>query len=250
MTVASQPIPARFGYVIFDLDGTLVDSVPGIDYAATAAVAAVLPGTVLPSLRTHIGPPIRTMFERLLAGIDAPLLDSLEREFRRVYDDEGWSHSVAYPGAAQVLAHLRASGRRLFVATNKPLAPALKILEQLGLSAHLEAVASPDATSPPLHASVHQRQRPSLSKLAMVELLLTAYGLSSLHGLLVGDSGDDARAAAACGLHFAAAAYGYGAHTFNGAPSPAVVLPELRELLTWLAAVEIGAAGSAPPGGG
>ena len=60
-------IHGPFSSCVFDLDGTLVDSIPGIEASVSAAIAEVAPRLSAPSLRTFIGPPIRTMLERALA---------------------------------------------------------------------------------------------------------------------------------------------------------------------------------------
>jgi phosphoglycolate phosphatase len=185
--------------VIFDLDGTLVNSVPGIEYAAAAAWAAVQPGPPCPSLRSLIGPPIGEMFRRALPGADAATLIALEHTFRRVYDSEGWQKTVVYPGVPETLTALTASGVQCFGVTNKPSLPTQRILEHCGLRTYFRAFLSPDSVNPPY-----------ASKAKAVEALLTRHDLDSARTLFMGDSADDARAAHACGLRFAAFTGGYG----------------------------------------
>ena len=67
--------------ILFDLDGTLVDSLPGITWAARAALAEVQPGSELPDLRPLLGPPIREIFLRVLPDALPAMLTALEREF-------------------------------------------------------------------------------------------------------------------------------------------------------------------------
>ena len=88
--------------VLFDLDGTLVDSRPGIDYSIRAALKAVLPSQTHRRLNYLVGPPIRDIFARILATTDETLLDQLERQFRISYDAIGWRQTRTYRGAVHV----------------------------------------------------------------------------------------------------------------------------------------------------
>jgi phosphoglycolate phosphatase len=190
---------AAYHRFVFDLDGTLVDSIPGIDLAARAALAEVAPGIPLPSMRTFTGPPIRAMLQRALGWKDATRLDDLEKAFRAHYDGGLWRESPAFPGVDVTLRSLHARGARLFVLTNKPAVPTRRIVDQLGWSGLFDAVVTPQSRTPSFpdkaSAAVDLRDR---------------FGLQAGSTLLVGDSADDWAAAQAAGFAFGAAAWGYG----------------------------------------
>jgi phosphoglycolate phosphatase len=186
-------------HALFDLDGTLIDSLPGIEYAAREALRAVLPGRELPGLRPFIGPPIQAVFARALGLANPELLSRLEQHFRLGYDTEGWWRSVAYDGVADVLRFLAGRHVSCFVVTNKPSQAAQKILKHLGLFRFFQEVVA--------------RQDGSVAfngKAEAVSRLLVRWRLQPNRSVLVGDSGDDADAARICGLGFIGAAYGYG----------------------------------------
>jgi phosphoglycolate phosphatase len=206
--------------VIFDLDGTLVDSAPGIEYSATWAWTAVQPGPPCPPLRPLIGPPIREVFRLALPEADATILLALEHAFRSSYDSEGWQKTVVYPGVPKVLTTLTALGVQCFGVTNKPSLPTQRILEHCGLQTYFRAFLSPDSVTPP-HAS----------KAEAVEALLAQYDLDPARTLFMGDTTDDARAAHASGLRFAAFTGGYGqVHQQKEAPV-ALVCAEFADVL-------------------
>lgn len=186
-------------HVVFDLDGTLVDSLPGIERAARAAVAHCLPDRSLPPLAPLIGPPIAQVFRRALGELPSETVTALVAAFREAYDTKAWRHTRYYPGVPELLEAITSQERRCYILTNKPLTPTLMILTHLGLTGYFEAVVSPDAVSPP-HPS----------KTAALAALIEAHRLPPTESLLVGDAEDDRLAAAAHGLRFAAAAYGYG----------------------------------------
>jgi phosphoglycolate phosphatase len=75
---------------LFDLDGTLVDSLPGIAFSVDAAIAESGLPVRRTDLRPLIGPPIREIFRQLLPQADALHLSSLEAAFRTSYDTGGW----------------------------------------------------------------------------------------------------------------------------------------------------------------
>ncbi len=182
--------------VVFDLDGTLVDSLPGIEASVRFALSRALPGTAMPDLRSAVGPPIATMFARLWPELDPDGLARLLAEFRSHYDAGGCLLSEPYPGVRETLPAL---GGSLFVLTNKPVNPSRRILKHLGLLDFFTDVMAPDAITPPY-----------ASKPDGARLLQERFGLLPAETALVGDGPDDARAAEACGFRFIAASYGYG----------------------------------------
>lgn len=184
---------------VFDLDGTLVDSIPGIEVAARAALAEQAMACVLPSLLPFIGPPIRRMLQTALALTDEKLLDRLEAAFRQHYDQGAWRETLPYAGVVDTLRTLHAGGARLYVLTNKPALPTARILEHLGWAGLFTEVVTPLSRTP-AYASKTE---------AALELRARLRHAPQAT-LLVGDSPDDAAAATAAGFAFAAAAWGYG----------------------------------------
>ncbi|OFV92554.1 MAG: hypothetical protein A3H95_06570 [Acidobacteria bacterium RIFCSPLOWO2_02_FULL_64_15] len=215
-----------FDAILFDLDGTLVDSVPGIEYSMRCALTATGVRETMRDVRALLGPPIRVVFERALGPLPAAILDDLEREFRASYDEVGWQRTQACERAASTLGGLSSLGVRNFVVTNKPKAPTEKILARLRLDGFCSGVVCRDSVSPPL-----------ASKSDVVRHTMQKFALLGSETLVVGDSVDDARAAQACGMRFVAMSQGYGgAHCQSEAPVAAVcaALSELLPLVaTW-----------------
>jgi phosphoglycolate phosphatase len=185
--------------VLFDLDGTLLDSLPGIESSVRAAFASVDLPPPHGSLRSLIGPPIRTILA--LAGkiTDEQTLDSLELAFRQDYDTEGWKETVCFPNAAQILLALRRHGRRLFVVSNKPRHISLKNLERENILEVFEAIVTRDSRLPPYSG-----------KAEMLQELLVQRGIPPADSVLVGDTIEDAKAAAQVGVGFIYMTHGYG----------------------------------------
>ena len=185
--------------MIFDLDGTLIDSRSGIEYSVRAALRTVFPDRSYQDLHLHIGIPIRQIFSEILGNPAPLLLDRLVRHFRTSYDSIGWKKSRAYRGAATVLSCLAQNGIGCFVATNKPLHATRCILENLNLHEFFREVVSPDSRNPPFS-----------SKGEVVANIMRKYRLNADETMFVGDSQEDRSAADANALSFAAVTYGYG----------------------------------------
>ena len=186
-------------HVFFDLDGTLVDSLPGIAYSAQAAIERVYSRRTAPDLLPFIGPPVREVFRRAIPEDDPEALHRLEEAFRESYDSEGWRQTKPFPGVAAVLGRLQETGLVCHVLTNKPKKPTHEILRSLALDKYFMEVITPESRKP-RYAS-------------KTEALLDAQrrqALPASAGWVVGDSEDDGAAAAACGFKFVAAPFGYG----------------------------------------
>jgi len=185
--------------VFFDLDGTLLDSLPGIEYSAEVAFAAcgLTHGDV--DLRGLIGPPIRTILANMSRGVSETELDALERAFRVSYDSEGWKMTPHYAGAAETLRAMRAEGKRLFVVSNKPWHISVRILEAEGTLGLFDEVVMRDSREPAY-----------AGKLEMLVHLLRKWEMRAEECLMVGDTIEDAEAASDYGMRFCLMTHGYG----------------------------------------
>jgi phosphoglycolate phosphatase len=185
--------------VLFDLDGTLLDSIHGIAWSIKAALHAA--GLPEPSadLRRSIGPPIRTILSRVAATDDPRLLDELERYFRASYDTDGWRRTTCFPGTLELLEAMKANGHRLFIISNKPGHIAAKNLEALGIASYFEQLYTRDSVTPPY-----------ASKANMLEALLADHQLAAVDCVMVGDTMEDADASALHRIGFIFMEHGYG----------------------------------------
>jgi len=207
--------------VLFDLDGTLIDSAPSIleSYRLAFAACAVPPRMALDA---HlIGPPLRQTLALIAGSDEAATLDRLAAAFRQAYDSAGYKATRPYAALQATLAALRSAGHRLFIVTNKRIAPTRLILEYLGVAAYFEGVHAADAYQPPL-----------ADKAAVIGAVLAEHGLNAQDCLYVGDTAEDGHAAAVQGLAFVGVAYGYGTPQ---AAAPLAVLDSLAALPPWLA---------------
>ena len=188
-----------FGAIIFDLDGTLVDSRPGIEAACVAALAEEAPGVDVPSIVDVLGKPLNDLVATIGVNLSSERRAAVQAAFTRYYDAESWRLSLSYAGVGETLSALRGVGVRLFVATNKRRDPAMRILRAGGLAPAIEAVYAVDSVVPPF-----------VGKSAMAAACIETHGLQPSATLVVGDSDEDRAMAAAHGLSFAAASWGYG----------------------------------------
>jgi phosphoglycolate phosphatase len=185
--------------LLFDLDGTLVDSCPGI--AASLSTAFRAAGRIMPpgDLRDAIGPPIRIMAARIDPTLTEPDLDQIEKTFRADYDSHGWQKTVLFEGVVPGLQRLRSNGAQLFLVTNKPRIPTVRILTHFGMMDLFEEIVTRDSRTPSYSG-----------KSAMLSDLLRRHRLPTESTIMVGDTAEDGEAAADNRLEFIHASYGYG----------------------------------------
>jgi phosphoglycolate phosphatase len=182
---------------IFDLDGTLTDSKPGILGCLTIALDAHrIPWTG--PLDWFIGPPADQSLRRLMPDADEPRRAALLHDYRLCYDATGWQENSVYPGIPTVLQSLQDSGWQLFVCTSKREDFAARILEKFALNSYFLAVYA-DTVGSLFH-----------SKTALLRRLLEEQSLDPATTIMVGDRNFDIEAARANGIISIAVTYGYG----------------------------------------
>lgn len=209
-----------FKACVFDLDGTLIDSFPGISYAFHSALSKQFPEVMALDVKSLVGPPVRQMFQLALPmHASEKLLDKLEQSFREIYDSVGWKKTQLYDNTETTLASLKSRGVLLFVLTNKPLHSATMILSAFGLSHYFQAIIGRESKNPAFTC-----------KTQAAEYLKARFNLENQRTILIGDSVDDAHAAQHCNFSFAAAEYGYGQVSLKTRARPDYRLTALDEL--------------------
>jgi len=204
--------------IIFDLDGTLVDSAPGIATAVALAYEEV--GVTPPprdEIRTWIGPPVQRTLERELAVHGGDVIATAQAAFRRHYDALGAETAMVFDGIHGVLAHLQADGAALAVATHKPQPLAGKTLEATGLASYFVAVhAPPDGGTP-------------VSKPDLVAAAIADCGHPA-DVVVVGDRAEDIEAAVQHHARAVGVMWGYGSPEELHAAGAIVVVQRVAEL--------------------
>jgi phosphoglycolate phosphatase len=130
---------------LFDLDGTLVDSEPGITACIRHAFARL--GVAVPAnLKPWIGPPLRHSFAPYLDG-DHARIEAAVAAYNERFATEGWHEYAIYPGIGEVVEHLRAAGHQLAIVTGKPIVHATPIVHSLPFGAAFERIYGPPPTT-------------------------------------------------------------------------------------------------------
>ena len=187
--------------IVFDLDGTLIDSAPDIRAIANKVLADEGAGSItLEETRDFIGNGAATFVARMMAarGVDtAPdIQERMLTEFKRLYNT-AVENSVLYPGVADLLEQLKSDGHVLGLCTNKPLKPAHYVLEHFGLLKQFDAVLGGDSLP---------ETKPHPAPLLKTFEMLSADSENSLY---VGDSEVDAETAERADVPFALFLGGY-----------------------------------------
>lgn len=212
------------GILLFDLDGTLVDSAPDLAKALNRVLAdAAAEPLDLPAVTAMVGDGVRKLVERGLAARDLALdLDRAVDRFLDIYEGALAVASRPYPGVPETLASLAADGWRMAVCTNKPEAASRRLLGALELDRHLAAIAGGDS---------YPVRKPDPRHLT---LTLEELGLNGTPAIVVGDSRNDLLAAGAANLPVIWATYGYGGEAAAALPYTARLsqFADLPEILS------------------
>lgn len=211
-----------FKCVLFDLDGTLSNSGPGIIGSVKYALKAMNVTDYDEKVLTKfLGPPLVWSFKTYLGLSDADAEKGL-RLYRENYNEQGGKYiAEIYPGVTETLETLKAKGIKMAVATVKPQNTATEVLEHFGLIKYFDYVAG----SPPdiKHAE----------KQTVIMTALNALGLQpGADILMAGDRVFDVESAKALGLSAFGASYGFGGREELKSAGADYVSDRLTELLT------------------
>jgi len=211
--------------VMFDLDGTLMDSVPDLAAAVDQMLALRgKPAVGVERVRDWVGNGAAVLVRRALAGslrhanVDDAEAEAALADFLRCYAGDH-SRTSVYPGAAEFLSFLRGEGIKLALVTNKPERFLPDLLAEKGMADSFDWLVGGD-TLP--------TQKPDPGALLWV---MQQAEVSAAQALFVGDSRNDIRAARAAGVPVVAVSYGYNHGEPIAAENPDMLVDSLEALI-------------------
>ena len=210
---------SRFRTILFDVDGTLIHSQPGIIHTMeyTFRTMGVDPAGI--DLNQDLGPPLRKSFSNHFDTVEK--VEEAVELYRRQYAQVGQHECTLFPGCKELLQELYTAGYTLCTATCKPVSVVTPILEELEIRPYFTVVGG---------ASIDQSVD---NKTAVIRLVLDQ--LDSREGvLMVGDRRDDMEGARNCGLPALGALYGYASPGELEPYHPVAFANSCREVLDYI----------------
>lgn len=205
--------------IVFDLDGTLIDSARDIADSISELVEGYgVPPLPLDDVVTMVGEGAPILVRRALqrSGISPPPDEAL-RGFMKIYDRRKMDHTAPYPGVVETLSVVVRHGP-LAVLTNKPLGPSIGLLEALGLRGFFSKVIGGDS---------EYGRKPEPAGLLSLQSLAPGEQL-----VMIGDSPADWKASVNANVPFVFARFGFGAAKFGDEPPATdLVIDHPRELV-------------------
>jgi len=209
--------------LIFDLDGTLIDSKLDLVHSVNAARNLMgLPNISEELVSSYVGNGAPVLMRRALGpeASDADVQRALEF-FLAYYRDHMLDNTYLYPGVREALDHLLAGGAKMAVLTNKPVRFSRAIIDGLGLGGHFFQVYGGN--------SFEQKKPDPIG----IEALLTESGLARARTIMVGDSSVDVRTARNARVLACGVSYGFQPESFIEDP-PDILVNEMAELVEYI----------------
>ena len=182
---------------IFDFDGTLVHSEAAITQCFQRITQKLAPQRLDVAKKVLIGPPLRQTVAEILGDPKHPLIDEFISAFIQMHDDDVLNHTTPYPSAHETLTDLYNQGHKMAIATNKRLAPTIKILRHLHWEQFFTSVECSDSEAV-------MRDKPQ-----MIEGIIQKDN-DFKGAYFVGDTVGDGLSANISHVPFIKASYGYG----------------------------------------
>jgi len=187
---------------IFDMDGTLINSseevLSCLKKACYSFDAQINEVNFNPNV---IGPPLKDIVKAIIVeNENEELVNNIHNEFRRIYDNDDNDTSSMYENVYEWLIALKDSGKRLFMATNKPTFPTNRLIEKLNLNMFEDLY------------TIDKHEGKLISKQEMIEEILSKYDLNKSETIMVGDAPSDTKSAHSAGIKAIGVLWGYGNH--------------------------------------
>ena len=183
--------------IIFDFDGTLVDSEKAIYECFQSITKHIAPERESYAKNILIGPPLRDTASEILGPKNQDLLDEFVQSFIEMHDEQVTQHTQPYPDVIQALKQLHSKNIAMAVATNKRLAPTQKLMDHFGWNDYFLSVECSDS------------QNQMRNKDAMIQDIINQNQIFQ-GSYFVGDTVNDGLSANLNQLPFIKACYGYG----------------------------------------
>jgi phosphoglycolate phosphatase len=202
VSAVSKDVSFDVKVVMFDLDGTLLNTAPQIAEAANNMLADLaLPALPYAQIKSYIGEGAQILIKRCLTGElyvepDADLFETAQALFFQYYADNV-TDSLPYDGVVAALDMIKQKGLKMACVTNKPERFSLPLLQQTGLIDYFELVVSGDTLA---------KKKPDPLQLHHI---CTELNVMEVDAMLVGDSATDIAAAHAAGCFIVTVPYGY-----------------------------------------
>ena len=217
---ARNKILLHYDAILFDVDGTLIDSAPGIIHTLQEVFCTMGVDVSGINLRRYLGPPLRKSFGEHFT--DPALIEKATDLYRTSYAVKGSHECAVFPGVLQMLQTLKDAGFLLCTATSKPTKVVTPILEEQGLSSYFSFVGG---------ASMDESRD---NKTDVIRHVLDQPVMQGKRVLMVGDRRDDMQGARNCGLDAAAVLYGYGSREEVAPFAPVFMAADCKELTEWI----------------
>ncbi|MBQ8566127.1 MAG: HAD family hydrolase [Clostridia bacterium] len=189
----------NYSTVFFDLDGTLVDSGEGVRNSVVYALNKFgIEVENKDSLSCFIGPPLTVSFKTFY-GFDDEKADTGVAFYREYYKEKGIFEGYVYEGIEECLKRLKASGKKIMVATSKPEVFAKMVLEKFGIAKYFDFIAG---------ATIDEKTRSN--KIEIMQYAFDSCGVLPKDVIMVGDRLFDIEGAKHFGMECIAVLYGYG----------------------------------------
>lgn len=215
-------------FILIDLDGTLIDSVPDLTYCVDEMMKQIdMPVRGLDAVRQWVGNGVETLTERALVNAidgkpDADLMTKAYPIFLELYKHNNSQRSCVYDGVKEGIQWMKDNGYRVGCVTNKAEAFTIPLLKNKGLFDLFEVVVSGDTC---------EKKKPDPMPLLHAAKLM---GVNPGNALMLGDSRSDVKAARAAGFNIFCMTYGYNHGEDIRDYNPDVVMDSFMELPNYL----------------